>query len=126
MRQIISIHGKPWPRALTLHRAVLAGIFLGLVNLAHAQILTDGGFESGLNSWRSHLSGGGAATFASAKSGVHSGTNALLVKIILRGKSSFFHELGQCVRVRSKSPKDYVRRLRLQAQSGIFPTVILT
>ena len=88
MRQIISIHGKPWPRALTLHRAVLAGIFLGLVNLAHAQILTDGGFESGLNAWHSHLSGGGAATFISAQSGVHSGTNALLVKVSHAGTAS--------------------------------------
>ena len=67
---------------------MLAGMFLFLVNLAGAQILTNGEFELGVSSWNSSLSSGGAATFASTTANIHSGTNALLVTVSNAGTAS--------------------------------------
>jgi hypothetical protein len=58
------------------------------VNLAGAQILTNGGFEKGLSSWSSSLSSGGSATFANAATNTHSGTNCLLVTVGNPGTAS--------------------------------------
>lgn len=55
---------------------------------AESQILTNGGFESGLGSWSSHLSGAGSATFVNVATNVHSGTNALLVTVSNAGTAS--------------------------------------
>jgi hypothetical protein len=59
-----------------------------LANLGTAQILTNGGFESGLSSWSSSLSGGGSATFTNSASNMHSGTNCLLVTVSNAGTAS--------------------------------------
>ena len=53
-----------------------------------AQILTNGGFESGLGSWPSQLSGTGSATFVNVPTNMHSGTNALLVTVSSPGTAS--------------------------------------
>ena len=55
---------------------------------AESQILTNGGFESGLSGWSSSLSSGGTATFGNSTSEVHSGTNALLVTVSNAGTTS--------------------------------------
>lgn len=63
-------------------------LVLLVVNLGRAQILTNGGFESGLTGWSSNLSSGGAATFANTASCVHKGTNALLATVSNVGTKS--------------------------------------
>lgn len=55
---------------------------------AGAQILTNGGFESGLTSWTTALSSGGAATFATVSTNVHSGAKTLLVTVSNPGTGS--------------------------------------
>ena len=59
-----------------------------LAGPAGAQILTNGGFESGLGGWSSQLSGTGAATFVNVATNTHSGTNALRVTVSNRGSTS--------------------------------------
>jgi hypothetical protein len=71
---------------LGLGMRVVFGLLLA--NLARAQLLTNGGFEAGLGSWSSSLSGGGEATFANVATNVHSGTNALLVTVSNAGTAS--------------------------------------
>jgi hypothetical protein len=67
----------------------LAGLFCWfVVNLASAQMLTNGGFESGLTNWNSYLSGGSSATFVDVATNVHSGTGALLVTVSNAGTAS--------------------------------------
>lgn len=66
----------------------LVFIFLLWSNPVGAQILTNGGFESGLNIWSSSLSGSGAATFSNAAVNYHKGTNALLVTVSNPGSAS--------------------------------------
>lgn len=61
--------------------------WLGL-NPAEAQILANGGFESGLNGWTNSLSSNGAATFANVATNAHTGTNALLVTVRNPGTAS--------------------------------------
>jgi len=63
-------------------------LLLLLANLAGAQILTNGGFESGLTGWSSSLSSSGSATFASATANMHSGTHCLLVTASNPGTAS--------------------------------------
>lgn len=63
-------------------------LFLFLAHSAHAQILTNGGFESGLTGWSTNLLGGGAATFADTTTDIHSGTNALLVTVTSAGSAT--------------------------------------
>jgi len=80
------------PRVHRTIRRVGAGLPLVLVLLlvspAGAQILTNGGFEAGLASWSSNLSGGGLATFANAAANMHNGTNCLLVTVSNPGPAS--------------------------------------
>ena len=57
-------------------------------NRAEAQILTNGGFESGLSNWSSSLSSSGAATFANDATYFHAGTNALMVTVSNAGTAS--------------------------------------
>ena len=75
-------------RGFTLPWKTLGLALLFLANLAGAQILTNGGFESGLNGWSSSLSSGGAATFANTTSNIHAGTNALQVSVSNAGTAS--------------------------------------
>jgi hypothetical protein len=63
-------------------------IMLLLAGGVEAQILTNGGFESGLSSWGSSLSSGGSATFANVAVNMHNGTNALLVTVSSPGTAS--------------------------------------
>ena len=65
---------------------VLACLLLGQVG--RSQILTNGGFESGLSGWTTNVSSGGAATFANNTTDIHSGTNALLVAVSNAGTAS--------------------------------------
>jgi len=62
-------------------------VFL-LASPADAQLLTNGGFETGLSSWSTSLSDGGLATFSNVATNVHSGTNALLVTVRTPGTAS--------------------------------------
>ncbi len=55
---------------------------------ARAQILSNGGFESGTTGWTNALSNGGAATFSITTTSPHSGTNALQVAVTNAGTSS--------------------------------------
>ena len=57
-------------------------------NITGAQILTNGGFESGSDNWSSSLPGGGAATFAGETVFFHTGTNALRVTVSNPGTAS--------------------------------------
>ena len=63
-------------------------IMLLLAGGVEAQILTNGGFESGLSNWSSSLSSGGSATFVNVSTNMHSGTNALLVTVSNPGTAS--------------------------------------
>lgn len=72
--------------SLVLQLFILALILSA--GLANGQILTNGGFESGLTGWSSSLSSGGSATFANNTSDIHSGTNALLVTVSNAGSAS--------------------------------------
>jgi hypothetical protein len=56
-------------------------------DLTGAQILSNGGFESGLTGWNTSLSNGGSATFANSTSDIHSGTNALLITVANAGNT---------------------------------------
>jgi hypothetical protein len=58
------------------------------VSPAGAQLLTNGGFESGLSGWNSSLLSGGVATFANSTGDIHTGTNALLVTVSNPGTAS--------------------------------------
>src|ERR1035437_6197950 len=64
------------------------GIMLLLPGGVEAQILSNGGVESGLGRWRSQLSGTGSATFVNVSANMHSGTNALLVTVSNPGTAS--------------------------------------
>jgi hypothetical protein len=75
-------------RALRVPWPVWTGVGLLLANLSGAQILTNGGFESGLTSWSTRLSSGGLATFSNVATNLHSGTNALLVTVGNPGAAS--------------------------------------
>ena len=70
--------------------APLLGILCALLlaGAAHAQIISNGGFESGMSGWTNTLSNGGAATFSITTSTVHSGANALQVSVTNAGTSS--------------------------------------
>jgi len=61
---------------------------LQLASLGTGQVLTNGGFESGLAGWSTSLSNGGAAIFTNAATNVQSGTNALLVTVSSAGTAS--------------------------------------
>jgi hypothetical protein len=74
-------------RVSNFWRLAVAILFL-TGNWAGAQILTDGGFESGLSSWSSSLSSGGSATFANDFSYPHNGTNCLQVTVSNAGTAS--------------------------------------
>lgn len=63
-------------------------LFLLLANWGRAQILTNGGFESGLTGWISGVSSGGAATFTNTVAYAHKGVKALLVTVSNAGQSS--------------------------------------
>jgi hypothetical protein len=67
---------------------VPAALVLLLANPAVAQILTNGGFESGITGWSTRLSNGGAATLGDMATNVQSGTNALLVTVSSAGTAS--------------------------------------
>jgi len=58
------------------------------VSPAIAQILPNGGFESGLDGWSSSLSSGGSATFSNAATNQHNGTNCFLVTVSNAGTAS--------------------------------------
>ena len=65
---------------------VACGVVLSLVLMlcsrpARAQILTNGGFESGFSGWTDALSNGGVATFSNQNSIIQDGTNALRVVV---------------------------------------------
>ena len=80
----------------------MASFIIHLLTLAQfntAQILTNGGFEAGLGSWSSHVSGTGSAIFVKVATNVHSGTNALLVTVSNAGTVS---NSVQIVAVRSR------------------------
>jgi hypothetical protein len=57
-------------------------------DVATAQILTNGGFESGLSNWSTSLSSAGVATFSNEATYFHTGTNALRVTVISAGTAS--------------------------------------
>lgn len=57
-------------------------------NAATAQILTNGGFESGLTGWTNSLSSGGSAAFAKDAIYPHQGTNSLRVIVTNPGTAS--------------------------------------
>ncbi len=79
----------PFQQNLHVIASGLAVVFgLQLATLSRAQILNNGGFETGLGSWSSVLSSGGAATFDNVATNVHSGTNALLVTVSNAGTAS--------------------------------------
>ncbi|HEY9508389.1 MAG TPA: DUF5005 domain-containing protein [Verrucomicrobiae bacterium] len=65
---------------------VLTFLFLG--KSAQAQILTNGGFESGFIGWLPRLASGGSATFVNVTTNVHSGTRGLLVTVNNPGSAS--------------------------------------
>lgn len=65
---------------------ILLSLFLA--GVVHAQILTNGGFESSLTGWSTNVLGGGVATFADTMSDVHSGTNALLITVAGAGSDT--------------------------------------
>jgi hypothetical protein len=67
--------------------SIIGAVFL-LAGAAHAQILSNGGFESGMTGWTNTLSSGGAATFSITTTSPHSGTNALQVAVTNAGTSS--------------------------------------
>jgi len=68
--------------------SLLPLMFLFLACPATAQILTNGGFESGQGGWLPSLSAGGGATFANTQTIVKSGTNALHVTVSNAGTAS--------------------------------------
>ena len=59
-----------------------------LANLAGAQILINGGFESGLNNWTTNLASGGSAVFSSSSANKHAGGSALKVSVTSAGSAS--------------------------------------
>jgi len=59
-----------------------------LARPAWAAILTNGGFENGLDNWTSGVSSGGTATFAKNSSPAHWGTNAVLITVSNPGTAS--------------------------------------
>ncbi|HWF20246.1 MAG TPA: DUF5005 domain-containing protein, partial [Verrucomicrobiae bacterium] len=67
--------------ALRCRWSLLAGVVLLVANLGQAQILTNGGFESGLAGWSSSFSSGGVGTFANVADYIHSGSSALEVTV---------------------------------------------
>jgi hypothetical protein len=74
--------------ALRLHGLVWVGVVLLSANLGVTQIVTNGGFESGLAGWSSSLSGNGSATFANVSDYVHNGSSALRVTVNNPGTAS--------------------------------------
>lgn len=84
----ISRH-RPWHSMPRLAECLLTVIALLLGSISsHAQILVNGGFESGWNNWSSSLSDGGTATFSITNNYIHNGTNALLVAVTKPGSAS--------------------------------------
>lgn len=75
-------------RIVPVSQSFLIFLSLLLAGCAHAQILSNGGFESGLTGWSTQLSSGGTATFASTKSDIHTGTNALLITVTATGSAT--------------------------------------
>ena len=73
-------------------RLVRLGFSFALASLlgshAGAQILTNGGFESGLASWSSSSSSGGSATFSNSATQMNNGTNCLFVTVSDAGTAS--------------------------------------
>lgn len=68
--------------------ALAAGCWLANPAALRAQLLLNGGFESGLANWTSSLSSGGSATFANSTADIHTGTNALQVTVSSAGSAS--------------------------------------
>jgi len=84
-----------WPaesRIRSWRRTVTIAIAVGLLAAAHgasAQILSNGGFESGsLSGWTTSLTSGGAATFTVSTSPIHNGSKALHVNVTNAGTAA--------------------------------------
>ncbi|HWD94342.1 MAG TPA: DUF5005 domain-containing protein [Verrucomicrobiae bacterium] len=75
-------------RRAKVFQALLAGALVMLAFGAGAQILTNGGYESGLTGWTNFLSSGGSAAFAKDSIYPRKGTNALRVTVSNPGSAS--------------------------------------
>lgn len=92
MKSSSFLHFRTSARSL-LEKTRSGWLFLALVfalwsNAVRAQILTNGGYESGLAGWTNSLSSGGSAAFANDTTYPHQGTNALRVTVINPGSAS--------------------------------------
>lgn len=75
-------------RRTNVFQATLACMLVMIVLGAHAQILTNGGYESGLTGWTNSLSSGGSAGFGIDTNYPYQGTDSLRVTVINTGSAS--------------------------------------